>query len=61
MSRRRLALAALALAFAPAAGAAQGILVVRAARMLDVVKGEIVSPGLVTIQGDRILSVGRAP
>ncbi len=66
MSRRRLALAASLLAVAarplavaPAASA-QGILVVRAAHMLDVVKGEIVTPGVIAIQGDRILSVGRS-
>jgi imidazolonepropionase-like amidohydrolase len=35
-------------------------IVVRAARMLDVAKGQIVSPAVVTIEGDRIRSVGQA-
>lgn len=60
MSLHRLAGAALVLVLATAPAAAQEITVVRAARMLDVVKGEIVTPGIVTVQGDKILSVGRA-
>jgi imidazolonepropionase-like amidohydrolase len=60
MPLRRLAPLVLTLALAAAPASAQEVLVVRAARMLDVVKGEIVSPGIVTIQGDRIQSVGRA-
>jgi imidazolonepropionase-like amidohydrolase len=60
MSLRRLALATLALALAALPASAQQVLAVRAARMLDVVKGEIVSPGMVTVQGDRILAVGGA-
>jgi hypothetical protein len=40
--------------------AAQDVIVVRAARMLDVALGQIVSPAVVTIQGDRIQSVGVA-
>jgi len=35
-------------------------IVVRAARMLDVAKGQIVSPAVLTIEGDRIRSVGQA-
>jgi imidazolonepropionase-like amidohydrolase len=58
---RALALAALGsilpFSFAPA----QQPVVVRAARMLDVAKGQIVSPALVTIQGDRISSLGQTP
>jgi imidazolonepropionase-like amidohydrolase len=60
MSLRRLALATLALALAALPASAQQVLAVRTARMLDVVKGEIVSPGMVTVQGDRILAVGGA-
>ena len=59
MSFHRFA-AAFLLTLATRPASAQEVVVVRAARMLDVVKGEIVSPGVVTIQGDRILSVGRA-
>lgn len=59
MSLHRFAAAAALLAFASRPAPAQEIVVVHAARMLDVVKGEIVSPGVVAIQGDKILSVGR--
>jgi imidazolonepropionase-like amidohydrolase len=58
MSFHRFA-AAFLLALATRPASAQEVVVVRGARMLDVVKGEIVSPGVVTIRGDRILSVGR--
>ncbi|HEY8104593.1 MAG TPA: amidohydrolase family protein [Gemmatimonadales bacterium] len=60
MSFHRLAGAAVTLALVTAPAAAQDVTVIRAARMLDVVKGEIVTPGIVTVQGDKILSVGRA-
>ena len=41
---------------------AQETVVVRAARMLDVAGGRVVSPASVTVQGDRIVSVGgKAP
>jgi imidazolonepropionase-like amidohydrolase len=56
---RLLVLAALA-AWSPPA-LAQDVTVVRAARMLDVARGQIVSPAVVTIQGDRIRSLGQAP
>jgi imidazolonepropionase-like amidohydrolase len=55
----RLAGAAVALVLVTAPASAQDVTVIRAARMLDVVKGEIVTPGIVTVQGDKILSVGR--
>jgi imidazolonepropionase-like amidohydrolase len=62
MSLHRLAAAAaLAVTLAAAPASAQEVLVVHAARMLDVVQGEIVSPAVVTIQGDRIQSVGGPP
>jgi imidazolonepropionase-like amidohydrolase len=38
--------------------AAQQVVVVRAARMLDVRSGQVVRPGVVVVQGDRIKSVG---
>ena len=34
---------------------------VRAARLLDVAAGRMVSPGVVTVKGDRIVSVGGTP
>ncbi len=37
---------------------AQEVTVLRAARMLDVRAGRVVSPGLVVVSGDRIVSVG---
>jgi imidazolonepropionase-like amidohydrolase len=42
------------------AAAQQQVTVVRAARMLDVVKGELVTPGVVVVAGDKIQSVGTA-
>ena len=42
----------------PEAGAAKRLVVLRAARMLDVASGRVVSPGLVVVQGERIISVG---
>jgi imidazolonepropionase-like amidohydrolase len=66
-SARALAIAALSAclpssaATAQTAQTAQDVVVVRAARMLDVAKGQIVTPGIVTIQGDRIRSLGTAP
>lgn len=60
MPLRRLVLAGLALSLGALPATAQQVLAVRAARMLDVVKGEIVRPGMVTIQGDRIVGVGGA-
>jgi len=44
---------------APAAPPAPKIFVIRAARMLDVAKGQIVSPAVVTIEGDHIRSMGQ--
>jgi len=41
-----------------AARAAEHLTVLRAARMLDVAAGKIVSPGLVMVRGDRIVGVG---
>ena len=41
--------------------AAQDTVVVRAARMLDVASGRMVSPAVVTVAGDRIVSVSGAP
>ena len=38
--------------------AAKPIVVLRAARMLDVAAGKVVSPGLVVVDGDRIVGVG---
>jgi imidazolonepropionase-like amidohydrolase len=38
--------------------AAKPIVVLRAARMLDVAAGKVVSPGLVVVNGDRIVGVG---
>src|SRR5215204_6433434 len=38
--------------------AAQQPTVLRAAHMLDVVKGQLISPGVVVIEGGRIRSVG---
>jgi imidazolonepropionase-like amidohydrolase len=67
MSLRSLGRAAVALAVALGIGgasgaargaAAQAATVIRAARMLDVVKGELVSPAVVVVEGDRIRSVG---
>jgi imidazolonepropionase-like amidohydrolase len=43
----------------PAAASAPQPVTVRAARMLDVRNGSIVSPAVVTIEGGRIVSVGR--
>ncbi|HEU4648067.1 MAG TPA: amidohydrolase family protein, partial [Gemmatimonadales bacterium] len=40
--------------------AAQPVVVVRAARLLDVRSGQVLRPGVVVIQGDRIKSVGAA-
>jgi imidazolonepropionase-like amidohydrolase len=57
---RALALAATgALALAASATAQQPI-VIRAARMLDVARGQIVSPAIVSVQADRISAVGQA-
>jgi len=42
----------------PEAGVAKRLVVLRAARMLDVASGRVVSPGLVVVQGERIISVG---
>ena len=44
---------------APAAPPAPKVIVIRAARMLDVAKGQIVSPAVLTIEGDHIRSVGQ--
>ena len=44
---------------APAAPPAPKIFVIRAARMLDVAKGQIVRPAVVTIEGDHIRSMGQ--
>ena len=61
MSPHRLAAAAvLAVTLGAAPASAQEALVVRAARMLDVVKGEIVSPAMVPIQVTHIASEGPA-
>ncbi len=54
-SRRWVFLAALTLA---TAAPAQEIKVIRAARMVDVVKGRLVRDAVVVVAGDRILSVG---
>jgi imidazolonepropionase-like amidohydrolase len=56
---RVLALAAVG-ALVSATASAQQPIVVRAARMLDVAKGQMVSPAVVTIQGDRIVRVGQS-
>jgi imidazolonepropionase-like amidohydrolase len=48
----------LAPALCPAPAVAQDVTVVRAARLLDVVRGEIVTPGVVVVEKDRIRSVG---
>ena len=40
--------------------AAQRVVVLRAARMLDVASGRVVSPGVVVVDGDRISAVGGA-
>ncbi|HEX5386983.1 MAG TPA: amidohydrolase family protein [Gemmatimonadales bacterium] len=66
--RRRLAsrpLSVLAIAFAlsgvpPAAApaTAQDVTVIRAARLLDVTSGELVTPGVVVVEKDRIRSMG---
>jgi imidazolonepropionase-like amidohydrolase len=40
--------------------AAQRVVVLRAARMLDVATGRVVSPGVVVVQGERINAVGGA-
>ena len=45
----------------PASLPAQDVTVVRAARMLDVAAGRMVSPAVVTVKGDRIVSVGGTP
>jgi len=58
---RALAIAALGAILPGSAVVAQQPIVVRAARMLDVAKGQIVSPAIVTIQGDRFRSLGQAP
>jgi imidazolonepropionase-like amidohydrolase len=39
-------------------GATKHVVVLRAARMLDVAAGKVVSPGLVIVSGDRIVGVG---
>jgi imidazolonepropionase-like amidohydrolase len=44
---------------APAAPHAPKVIVIRAARMLDVAKGQIVSPAVLTIEVDHIRSVGQ--
>jgi imidazolonepropionase-like amidohydrolase len=44
--------------FAQEAPAAKHVVVLRAARMLDVAAGRVVSPGLVVVEGNRISSVG---
>ena len=59
LTNRLLVLAALSGWSVPAL--AQDVTVVRAARMLDVARGQIVSPAVVTIQGDHIRSLGPAP
>lgn len=58
---RALALAVLGAMLPLSFAAAQQPVVVRAARMLDVAKGQIVSPAVVTIQGDHIRSLGQSP
>jgi imidazolonepropionase-like amidohydrolase len=45
---------------APAPPSTPKIIVIRAARMLDVARGQIVSPAVVTIEGDHIRSIGQA-
>jgi imidazolonepropionase-like amidohydrolase len=45
-------------AFAADAPAQQPVMVLKAARMFDAAAGKIVSPGLVVVQGDKILAVG---
>jgi imidazolonepropionase-like amidohydrolase len=57
---RVLALAAVGALVSATASAAQQPIVVRAARMLDVAKGQMVSPAVVTIQSDRIVRVGQS-
>ncbi len=56
------ALLALLLALAPAqaASAPEPVTVLRAARRLDVVSGQLVSPGVVVVRGERILSLDAA-
>src|SRR5262249_4486765 len=64
---RSLALAGLATIAAASSIAAQAptmppapkVIVIHAARMLDVAKGQIVSPAVVTIEGDHIRSIGQ--
>src|SRR3954469_2917865 len=53
---RWLSVASLCLATSPAA--AQQVTVVRAARMLDVAKGEMISPAVVVVANGKIQSVG---
>jgi len=43
---------------AQSAGTGKHVVVLRAARMLDVAAGRVVSPGLVVVSGDRIVQVG---
>lgn len=59
MRRRNLIALAIALASGTMPAAAQQLTIVRAARMLDVRTGRLVSPAAVTIEGDRIRSVGQ--
>ncbi|MFA7514460.1 MAG: amidohydrolase family protein, partial [Mycolicibacterium vanbaalenii] len=37
------------------------MLTLKAAGLLDVVSGEIIRPGVVTVDGDRIVSLGGTP
>src|ERR671911_669012 len=57
-SPARWILAALLYLPAPLAAQEQEVLVVRAARLLDVSTGRTVTPASVTVKGDRIESVG---
>ncbi|MGH7536171.1 MAG: amidohydrolase family protein, partial [Gemmatimonadales bacterium] len=54
-------LLAIAGLFGPPRLPAQQTVVVRAARMLDVVTGRLVAPAVVTLSGDRIQRVGGTP
>jgi len=70
MTRRRLLLSSLLLlllipslcafcaAQVPSQAAAQHLIVVRAARLLDIKSGRLVKPGEVLVQGERIVEVG---
>ena len=60
VGRRLLGALSLALAAVPQVHGqdTMPVTVVRAARLLDIVRGTIVQPGVLLVQGDRILRVG---